>query len=106
MDVCQAVVDELANAQTSGDGREEMSRCATAFNQVVWLWGRMWPAVVPEGEQEASTGVGEELQRSIIADGDDADEDADGIDETDGDGERRGTDGEPSFLSPYDGTGM
>ncbi|KAG9830670.1 heme oxygenase-like protein, partial [Aureobasidium melanogenum] len=54
VDACKAVVDELANAETSPNGREQMSRCLSAFNQVLWLWERTWPSVDGMGEENES----------------------------------------------------
>ncbi|THY53593.1 heme oxygenase-like protein [Aureobasidium pullulans] len=54
VEACKAVVDELANAETSPNGREQMSRCLSAFNQVLWLWERTWPSVDGMGEENES----------------------------------------------------
>ncbi|EMC99553.1 hypothetical protein BAUCODRAFT_340725 [Baudoinia panamericana UAMH 10762] len=42
---CKSIVDEVANAQTSGNGRMEMLNCERVFKQAVWLWGHIWPDV-------------------------------------------------------------
>nr|OQO21742.1 hypothetical protein B0A51_09094 [Rachicladosporium sp. CCFEE 5018] len=52
VDACRAIVDELANSQTSGNGREEMARCETVFKQAIWLWERLWPAVDGMGSEQ------------------------------------------------------
>lgn len=52
VDACRAIVDELANAQTTGNGIEEMRRCESVFRQVVWLWERIWPRVDGMGEED------------------------------------------------------
>ncbi|OQO14949.1 hypothetical protein B0A48_00331 [Cryoendolithus antarcticus] len=52
VDACRAIVDELANSQTSGNGREEMARCETVFKQAIWLWQRLWPAVDGMGSEQ------------------------------------------------------
>ncbi|KAG9569733.1 heme oxygenase-like protein, partial [Aureobasidium melanogenum] len=57
VDACKTVVDELANAETSPNGREQMSRCLSGFNQVLWLWGRTWPSVDGMGEKNGSASV-------------------------------------------------
>lgn len=54
VDACRAIVDELANAQTSGNGREEMTRCEGAWKQVLWLWEKSWPEVDGMGEEDES----------------------------------------------------
>jgi thiaminase len=54
VDACKAVVDDLANAETSPNGREQMTRCLGAFNQVLWLWERTWPSVDGMGEESES----------------------------------------------------
>lgn len=51
------MVDELANAQTTGNGREEMARCESAWKQVLWLWERSWPDVDGMGEEDESATV-------------------------------------------------
>ncbi|KAK4983827.1 hypothetical protein LTR50_006995 [Elasticomyces elasticus] len=53
VDACKIAVDELANAQTSGNGRDEMARCEGAWRQVLWLWERSWPEVDGVGEDDA-----------------------------------------------------
>jgi len=80
VDACRAIVDELANAQTSGDGREEMMRCEAAFRQVVYLWNKSFSDISePEAEQEED----EDEDADAEADGDEgnADEDATGEDD-------------------------
>ena len=52
VDACRAIVDELANAETTGNGREQMHRCEATFKQVVWLWERIWPDVDGMGEED------------------------------------------------------
>lgn len=69
VDACRAIVDELANAQTSGDGREEMMRCEAVFRQVVYLWDKSFPDVSePEEEEEDD----EDADADADADGDDS----------------------------------
>ncbi|KAE8153719.1 hypothetical protein BDV25DRAFT_149026 [Aspergillus avenaceus] len=43
---CGAIVDELAITQGPTNGWEEMSPCERVFQQAVWLWGQIFPAVV------------------------------------------------------------
>ena len=50
-------MDELANAETSPNGREQMTRCQSAFSQVLWLWERTWPEVDGMGEENESAGA-------------------------------------------------
>lgn len=57
VDACRAIVDELANAETTGSGRDQLIRCEGVFQQVVFLWERIWPEVNGMGEEE---GVGED----------------------------------------------
>lgn len=52
VDACRAIVDELANAQTSGNGRAEMGRCESVFKQIIWVWERIWPDVNGMGEED------------------------------------------------------
>lgn len=52
VDACKAIVDELANAQTSGNGAVMLSNCELVFSQVVHLWKQIWPEVTGMGEEE------------------------------------------------------
>lgn len=51
VDACKAIVDELANAQTTGNGAVELGNCEENFRQVLWLWRQTWPEVVETGER-------------------------------------------------------
>lgn len=51
VDACKAIVDELANAETTGSGREQLARCESQYQQVIFLWGRIWPEVDGLGEE-------------------------------------------------------
>nr|POF07688.1 hypothetical protein CFP56_70590 [Quercus suber] len=53
VEACKEIVDEIANAQTSGNGAQEMMACERAFKQAVWLWNQIWPEVTGMGEVEA-----------------------------------------------------
>lgn len=55
VDACRAIVDELANAETTGSGREQLVRCEGQFQQVIFLWERIWPEVNGLGEEEGLT---------------------------------------------------
>lgn len=46
-----AVVDELANAETSLDSREQITRCLGILNQVLWLGEGNWPSIVGTDEE-------------------------------------------------------
>jgi hypothetical protein len=50
VDACRSIVDEVANAMTTGNGREEMLRCEQTFKQALWLWKGIWPDVNGMGE--------------------------------------------------------
>ncbi|WPH01646.1 heme oxygenase-like protein [Acrodontium crateriforme] len=60
---CKEIVDELANTQTSGNGRIEMVNCERSFKQVVWLWNQVWPnpsrPEPPSADSTAQTNVRE-----------------------------------------------
>ncbi|KAF2023619.1 hypothetical protein EK21DRAFT_13772, partial [Setomelanomma holmii] len=45
VDACRSIVDELAMAQTTGNGRVEMTACERVFKQAIWLWGQIFPEV-------------------------------------------------------------
>lgn len=129
VDACRAVVDELANAQTSGNGREEMARCEGAWKQVLWLWEKSWPDVDGMGEESESAnaerlaggrrarsstthtvGVGgghpvagaEGGAGGVERDAEAADDDV-VIEVT---ARRESGIGSPSYVSPYGGTGL
>jgi hypothetical protein len=52
VDACRSIVDEVANAMTTGNGREEMLRCEQTFKQALWLWKGIWPEVNGMGESD------------------------------------------------------
>jgi len=86
---CKAIVDEVANAQTTGNGKTEMTACERRFVQAIAMWGQIWPEVDGMGEEDAGAdadgnGTGE---KPIEIDDDDVD--ADG-----------------AADSPYGGTGL
>ncbi|KAK5134033.1 hypothetical protein LTR08_007038 [Meristemomyces frigidus] len=54
---CKSIVDEVANSQTTGNGKTEMLACERVFRQAVWLWSQIWPEVDGMGdEDELATG--------------------------------------------------
>jgi hypothetical protein len=52
VEACRAMVDELAMAQATGNGRTEMLACERVFKQAVWLWGQIFPDVIVMGRQD------------------------------------------------------
>jgi len=124
VDACKAIVDEVANAQTSGNGMTEMRACERVFRQVAWLWGQIWPEVDGMGEEEDL--AAEETRaittaRAITARADaGADANDDGAAPTangkqlekpieiadDDDDEEMDADAEATAESPYGGTGL
>nr|QCC62994.1 heme oxygenase-like protein [Phoma sp.] len=46
VDACRSIVDELAMAQTTGNGRTELTACERVFKQAIWLWGQIFPEVI------------------------------------------------------------
>jgi len=101
VDACRAIIDELANAQTSGDGREEMMRCEASFRQVVYLWDKTYPdvsePVVEEEEEE------EDEVEDAEADGDDGNADEDATGEDDDPVEMPASNQQHNYNSPYGG---
>ncbi|TKA37144.1 hypothetical protein B0A54_12005 [Friedmanniomyces endolithicus] len=85
---CKSIVDEVANAQTTGNGKTEMTACERRFKQAIAMWGQIWPEVDGMGEEEerAEAGANGSGEKPIEID-DDAD--ADG-----------------AADSPYGGTGL
>lgn len=121
VDACRAVVDELANASTSGNGREEMTRCEGAWKQVLWLWEKSWPDVDGMGEEDesataerfGSSARGRSAGGANTAAGASnsmapSDRDADATDDEVVEISRResGMVGSPNYVSPYGGTGL
>ncbi|KAK5701204.1 hypothetical protein LTR17_022780 [Elasticomyces elasticus] len=49
---CKSIVDEVANAQTTGNGKTEMTACERRFRQAIAMWGQIWPEVDGMGEEE------------------------------------------------------
>lgn len=117
---CKSIVDEVANSQTSGNGRSEMQACERVFKQAVWLWVQIWPEVDGMGEEEENDGgaatVGgaaatrDKARANAAAAHDDDDDEHDevvngGVNdkpiEIDDDAE-----GEATIDSPYGGTGL
>lgn len=100
VDACKAIVDELANAQTTGNGAVELQSCELVFKQVVWLWKQMWPEVTGMGEEDDTAEDGEGSQTN----GDGMDADAPIEIQDDNEGGR--DDDAPASDSPYGGTGL
>ncbi|TKA75085.1 hypothetical protein B0A55_05597 [Friedmanniomyces simplex] len=85
---CKSIVDEVANAQTTGNGKTEMTACERRFRQAIAMWGQIWPEVDGMGEEEEpadanANGAGE---KPIEIDDD--------------------ADAEGAADSPYGGTGL
>ena len=103
VDACKSIVDELANAQTSGNGANELTNCELVFKQVLWLWKQMWPEVNGMGEEKEATeaeGVSQANENGARSDDPiEIQEDEDG--EADRDEEDA-----PAADSPYGGTGL
>ncbi|EME46868.1 hypothetical protein DOTSEDRAFT_149350 [Dothistroma septosporum NZE10] len=57
VEACRAIVDELANAETTGSGREQLVRCELQYQQVVYLWERLWPEIDGMGEENELNGT-------------------------------------------------
>lgn len=123
VDACRAIVDELANAQTSGNGREEMQRCESVFKQQLWIWARLWPEVNGMGEEEGLAAERERLNHSTTpasggkkANGannnnnnnnnEEPVEIPDEEEDNAGSGNDQDADAEDNPLTPYGGTGL
>jgi len=118
VDACRAIVDELANAQTSGNGREEMQRCETVFKQQLWLWARLWPEVNGMGEEEGLAAERERLDHSTTpvsggkkANGASSNNNEEPIEiqddeEDNGSGNDQDAEAEDNPDTPYGGTGL
>ncbi|KAF7191124.1 putative transcription factor [Pseudocercospora fuligena] len=73
VEACRAIVDELANAETTGSGRDQLLRCEQQYQQVIYLWERVWPEVDGMGQEndlddadvpQESTNLSQTLGRS------------------------------------------
>jgi hypothetical protein len=88
VDACKAIVDELANAQTTGNGAKELANAEQVFAHMCWIWGQIWPEIAPpepekddEGEENGD-GVGPGTEgEPIDVEDDEGDQDANGDDE-------------------------
>ena len=110
VDACKAIVDEVANAQTSGNGITEMRACERVFKQVAWLWGQTWPEVDGMGEEQGLGADGQDespdddaesalnnrhgTEKAIEIPDDNDDDDDDDVD------------ADATVDSPYGGTGL
>ena len=77
---CKAIVDEVANSQTTGNGKTEMLACERVFRQAVWLWSQIWPEVDGMGvgdEDELITGAEDDTVGAVNEKPIEIDEDAD-----------------------------
>lgn len=116
-DTCRRLVDELANMQLIGNGREEMTRCEAAYKQVLWLWPQLWPDPT-QGQvhaQEHSHAQGhEDLATHAVLNGSrghdmsaggsqHVDADADGVEDDEDTAARHsiGGPGQMSYMSTY-----
>lgn len=108
VEACKAIVDELANAQTSGNGAQEMMACERSFRQSVWLWGQIWPDVSGTGEEDELTKAGADISPVVsktavteISNGNASDRPLNIVDDDGGD-----DDAEGEINSPFAGTGL
>lgn len=51
VDACRAIVDEIAGKENIGDGKNQLARCETLYQQSLYLWERIWPEVDGMGQQ-------------------------------------------------------
>ena len=100
VDACKSIVDELANSQTSGNGKFELTNCEVVFKQVLWLWKQMWPEISGMGEEETAD---ETMGRSQANENGGASDDPIEIPEDEGVGRDEDA---PAADSPYAGTGL
>ncbi|KAF2859392.1 hypothetical protein K470DRAFT_258877 [Piedraia hortae CBS 480.64] len=99
---CRSIVDEVANASVSGNGRAEMEACERLFSQAIWLWNQIWPQVNGMGEKADDVAVNagnssagaQQSRNSINGNGKSAME----VDDE--------AEADPTVDSPYGGTGL
>lgn len=99
VEACKAIVDELANGQTTGNGKAELDACSTTFEQAIWLWKMMWPEVDGMGREKEAVQAEEEEQAN-------GDGDNEPIEIQDDDDNTAGRDEDAPTDSPYGGTGL
>lgn len=123
VEACRAIVDELANAETTGSGREQLTRCESQYQQVIFLWERVWPEVdglgeeseLADGNHDTSSsrpGSGGNMAGPSGSNGNAAkpdtieidDDDDDDVEDEDAEGHRDAH--MESVDSPYGGTGL
>ncbi|KAK3726006.1 hypothetical protein LTR37_000154 [Vermiconidia calcicola] len=73
VDACKAIVDEIANAQTTGNGAKELNNSVEVFAQVLWFWKQIWPDVTGMGEDNGAAENGESENPIEIQDEDSPD---------------------------------
>lgn len=100
VDACKSIVDELANAQTTGNGAAELNNCEANFRQAVWLWRQLFPEVTGMGEEDEEAADAEDAPHAN-ENGDRSDGPIEIPDDEDGHDEDAPMDG-----SPYGGTGL
>jgi hypothetical protein len=101
VDACKSMVDELANSQTTGNGRTELNNCETNFRQAIWLWKQVIPEVTGMGEENDPATGGEEASGANANEGQ-----ADGPIEIPDDEDDGRDDDAPTADSLYGGNGL
>lgn len=100
VDACKAIVDELANASTGGNGTKELNNYEQILSQAVWLWKQMWPEVTGMGDEDDTVeGEGPSQTEQNGGQNDDPIEIQD-------DGDMARDEDAPGADSPYGGTGL
>lgn len=99
---CKSIVDEVANSQTTGNGKTEMANCERVFKQVAWLWEQIWPDVDGMGDEdelaaERPNSSPAQKRADGNTNGDATDKPIEIEDDVDADG---------AVDSPYGGTGL
>jgi len=100
---CKSIVDEVANAQTSGNGRMEMLACERVFRQAVWLWGESWPEIDGMGQEDELAARRDESSPERLQNNESLNGTAQKAIEADDDGD---DDADATLESPYGGTGL
>jgi hypothetical protein len=109
VDACRSIVDEIAGKENMGDGKNQLVRCETLYQQTLFLWERIWPEVDGMGEEHgledgnASESPAQQ-DRSGVAGPSGTNGAGPGNDK--GDAIEIQDDGEEDVNSPYGGTGL
>lgn len=109
VDACRAIVDEIAGKENIGDGKNQLARCETLYQQSLYLWERIWPEVDGMGQPHGLED--DDASESVAQPDNSATAGPSGTNGTGPGTNKRDTveiegDGDNDLDSPYGGTGL